>query len=245
MSALSVFRPARFTQLLTSDAQNISRDPTLLFAILMAFAPAIGIAIWRIQINAAAFDAFGLADFTRYIMPMIISLPAFLIGWVTGFLLLEDRDDGPLLALDITPIGKGGFFIYRTSITAIVTIIITLLAMSLLMPETGWMMRMLIAILIAIEAVCAAFILPAIARNKVEGLAVTKLTNIAAIIPLLAIIPSPWRYLGGIIPTYWIGEIFQVSNTQYLPMPAIIVLAGLSHIIVGIALYRIATNRIG
>ncbi len=36
-----------------------------------------------------------------------------LIGWVTGFLLLEDRDDGPLLAVDVTPIGKCGFLAYR------------------------------------------------------------------------------------------------------------------------------------
>lgn len=245
MSTFSVFRPARFRQLLTSDARNICRDPTLMFAILMAFAPAIGVAIWRTQINDAAFDAFGVAGFTRYILPMIISLPAFLIGWVTGFLLLEDRDDGPLLALDITPIGKAGFFAYRVAITALITAIITLLAMYLLLPEAGWIMAGFVAILIAIEAVCAAFILPAVARNKVEGLAVTKLTNIAAIVPLLAIIPSPWRYLGGVIPTYWIGELFQISNTQYLPMPVIVILAALLHMVFGVALFRIATNRIG
>ena len=44
------------------------------------------------------------------------------------------------------------------------------------------------------EAVIAAALLPALARNKVEGLALTKLTNIMAVVPLLALLPSPWRF---------------------------------------------------
>jgi hypothetical protein len=32
--------------------------------------------------------------------------------------MLEDRDDGALLALDVTPPGKAGFLAYRVTVTA-------------------------------------------------------------------------------------------------------------------------------
>lgn len=245
MSAFSVFRPSRFANLLASDAKNISRDPTLMFAILLAAIPAICFSIWRIQIDNAALSAFGLANFTSYAVLLIITLPAFLVGWVTGFLLLEDRDDGPLLALDITPIGKGGFFTYRVTITALITASITLLACWLLLPEIGLARALFVTVLIAIESVCVAFLLPAIARNKVEGLAVTKLLNLATIAPLIALISSPWRFLAGVVPTYWIGEILPLQAPQFLPNAATYALALISHLAFALFSYWLATRRVG
>ena len=54
----------------------------------------------------------------RYLAPIVFVLPALLIAWVTGFLMLEDRDDRALLALDVTPPGKAGFLAYRVTVTA-------------------------------------------------------------------------------------------------------------------------------
>ena len=58
-----------------------------------------------------------------------------LIGWVTGFLLLEDRDEGTLLALDVTPVGKSGFLLYRVGVTATLAVALTLYAWPLVIPE--------------------------------------------------------------------------------------------------------------
>ncbi len=66
----------------------------------------------------------------------------------------------------------------------------------LIVPDLSLWLQVLIAILVAAEAVISATILPAFARNKVEGLALTKLINIAAITVLLAAIPSPLALCG-------------------------------------------------
>jgi len=245
MSILSVFAPTRLMRLAVSDAMNISRDPTLMFAILLSVVPSLGVTIWRNEINALGVSAFAVPEIVDYALPVILVLPAFLIGWVTGFLLLEDRDDGPLLALDVTPIGKSGFMVYRAFMTALVTAFVTMFAMTLLLPESTWLLRLLFAVLIAVEAVCAAFILPVVARNKVEGLAVTKLTNIASIIPLIAIFPSPWRYLAAIFPTYWIGEALQLSATPFLSLPLVWALAIFSHFAFAIILFALIDRRKG
>lgn len=241
----SVFAPRRFARLISSDAVNISRDPTLLFATVLSVVPTILAAWLWTTANVAVQTQFGLAGFMGYMLPFIFCLPPFLVGWVTGFLFLEDRDDGPLMALDVTPVGKKGFFAYRVSVTAVLAAAITVIAWVLLIPDSGPGLAILLAVLIALEAVAAALILPAIARNKVEGLALTKVTNLFAVAPLIAIIPSPWRYLAAPIPTYWVGELLGVSGVDYLPYWLVAAIALVTHAAAAWGAYRLAISRVG
>lgn len=245
MSLTLVFKPARIRSLLVADAKNIVRDPTLAFALILSVAPAIAISIWRTEIDAAAFTAFELNDAIHLALPFLLSLPAFLIGWVIGFLLLEDRDEHTLLALDITPVGKGGYMLYRVALAMVLTAVVTIIGIVLLAPQTTWLMVLILSAVVAIEGACASFILPAVARNKVEGLAVTKLTNLFAVASMLTLIPSPWRYLGGFIPTFWFGEALQISSHQYLPLPLILGIAFATHLGAAWLLYKLVLKRVG
>lgn len=242
----SVFTPGRFLTLFGSDSRNVSRDPTLLFALLFSLVPALLVYFGREPIDAAARDAFGIDSIMFYAMPLIICLPATLLGWVSGFLFLEDRDDGPLLALEVTPVGKQGFVAYRTGVTMTLAFVLTFVACQFILPDYSPAMHLLFAVLVALEAISLAIILPAIARNKVEGLALVKLTNMAAILPLAAIIPSPLRYIGGIIPTYWLGELLGLAGTPTgLPLALIVAIALATHIGWVVLLYRMLANRVG
>lgn len=118
MSALAIFVPRRFIRLMVSDAKNIARDPMLMAVCGLSIGPAAGFWFGRVAMDDAALGAFGVAQFSSYLVPVVLVLPALLIGWVTGFLMLEDRDDGALLALDVTPPGKAGFLAYRVTVTA-------------------------------------------------------------------------------------------------------------------------------
>ncbi len=241
----SFLKPARLAHMFGADRRNVSRDPILLFAVVLSIVPNVIVILWHDQINQAVLDNFGLANVIAYAMPMILCLPAFLIGWVTGFLFLDDRDDGTLLSVDVTPVGKQGFIAYRAGATIAITFFITLVTAEFLLSDQPPALRALIAVLVGIEAVAAAFVLPALARNKVEGLALTKLTNIAAIVPLAAIIPSPFRYVAGVIPTFWIGEMLGVSGEAYLPMPLIVTLAIATHVGAAVLFYRLIAKRMG
>lgn len=235
--------PARFGRLLLSDTKNISRDPTLVCALCLAIVPALALAYWRTDLDQAIFDGFGLPNVSLYVATIVLTLPAFLSGWVTGFLLLEDRDDGPLLALDITPMGKPGFFSYRAAITALFTAIITGISCALIAPHLSLIAAIGVVVMMAIASVAAAFILPALARNKVEGLAVTKLINFFTIAPLLAAIPSPWRYVGGIVPTYWIGELMGLAGKATAPISVAIALGVATHLAALAATYWLVSKR--
>jgi hypothetical protein len=77
------------------------------------------------------------------------------------------------------------------------------------MPQIATWTGLLMVGWVAAEAILATAVLPAMARNKVEGVALTKLTNLAAFVPLIAFLPSSWRFLAGPVPTYWIGEMLR------------------------------------
>jgi fluoroquinolone transport system permease protein len=218
MSALGLFAPRRLWRLVAGDAMNIARDPMLLFATAMSLTPALALSLTRDPLDAAALSTFGIADFSRYVVPFALLIPAILIGWVTGFLLLEDRDEGTLLALDITPVGKSGFLIYRVSITALLAVALTLYAWPLILPGASPILAAALSVLVGANAIAFTVALPAIARNKVEGLALTKLTNLFAVVPLLAAIPSPWRFLAAPIPSYWVGELLNLTDVAALPL---------------------------
>lgn len=245
MSALSVFAPRRLTRLFAADALNVGRDPTLIFATLLSIVPAIAFHFGRAPIDSAALTAFGVDGFSRYLAPIALCLPAFLIGWVSGFLFLEDRDEGTLAAVDVTPPGKGGFVAYRVGVTALLAAAVTLLGVRLVLPDVGAGATALLVLLVALQATGAAFVLPALARNKVEGLAVTKLTNMLSIAPLLAAIDSPLRYVGGVLPTFWIGELLGLSGERALSFGIAAAIALAVHLLFAAALFAMMLKRAG
>ena len=243
MMPRSLFAPRRFGRLVASDAMNVSRDPMLIFACFLSILPAIALSIGSTAIDGAGAAA-KIASLHSYFVPVALVLPAFLIGWVSGFLLLEDRDDGPLLAVEVTPVGRSGFLAYRLTISAVITALITALGIALLLPDASVWLMLVLLLVIPIDTVLASVVLLAFARNKVEGLAVTKLTNILAFAPLLANIPSPWRYLAGVFPTYWIGELV-APEPSALPYWSIAAALAATHAFALALLLRSLSDRVG
>lgn len=236
----SIFAPRRIASLLAADAMNVSRDPMLIFACVLSLLPSTGLWLARDAIDLAGRGA-GIAELSAYFVPLALLLAPFLIGWVTGFLLIEDRDDGPLLALDVTPVGKEGFLAYRLTVSVILAAAISLVALQLLLPSAPlWLKLVILVVLPANTAVSAVAIL-ALARNKVEGLAITKIVNLATIAPFAAIIPSPLRLVAGVVPTYWLGELLGLSG-EAAPLPllsaALLLVTHAIAVIIGWHLFR-------
>lgn len=245
MSARGLLAPHRLWRLVSGDAINIARDPMLLFATALSFAPALALYLGEASMNAAADAALGIDSLSRYVLPVALLVPASLLGWVTGFLLLEDRDEGTLLALDVTTVGKSGFLAYRIAVTAALAVVITLYAWPLVMRDKPPELVLSIAALVAMNAIAFAVLLPAIARNKVEGLALTKLTNLLVLAPLLAAIPSPLRYAGGIIPSYWVGELLALTEVAPLTLWIALPIALAVNLAAVVALFRLFARRTG
>ncbi|NOZ32136.1 MAG: ABC transporter permease [Alphaproteobacteria bacterium] len=244
MNPFTVFRPKRFAALFAADTSNVGRDPVMVAVLVFAIAQTVAFVLWRADIDRLVFDWTGLADVTGFVAAMVLVMPALLIGWVGGFLLLEDRDDGTLLAVQVTPIGKTGYVGYRLMLGFMVSAAFTLVAAPFVLgPDFGWAFVAFMALLIGLQSTVTALVLVALASNRVEGLAITKLLNMAALFPLLAIIPGPWRLVFGLIPQFWIGELLEFSAQPVLPAAMIWILALAIHLGVAGALFHLTGLR--
>jgi len=217
---MSVLSPKTMATLLHADALNVSRDPMLMLGVVMSLLPVPLLIAFGPLADAAALDAFGFSGMARMLGAMAVLMAGSMLGWVTGFLLLEDRDDAVLMALETTPVGRTGFLSYRLTVTALLTFIISTGIGLVVLPTLPWVTTALMAAIAAGHAVLTALFLLALAGNKVEGLALTKLINIALLAPLAVLIAPPWRYIAGLVPAFWIGEMTQVAPAPLSPLLA-------------------------
>lgn len=228
---------------MAGDWINVRRDPTMIFAFVFAAFP--GALLWWFQTDIRQIgDQF--LEWKRLdtaLVPFALCLPPVLIGWVIGFLFLEERDDGPLEAISVTPVGRNGILRYRLGVAWFSTAVLTFINCVLLLGEISTFLQITLSIFVGAEAAIIAVFLPMIAKNKVEGLAMTKVFNVAAIIPLIALLPTPFKLFAGVIPTFWIGEIIY-DNTRVLPLSMTLVLAGAVHAAVLVFALRRCDKRV-
>ena len=195
------------------DLRNIRRDAMLRWMILMPFLfAAIGrfLIPWARDSILAQFD-FDLAPYYILFMSfgLIESSPA-MFGMVIGFLLLDERDDQTIKALQVTPLTLNNYLGYRLLIPMLIGIVLTLVAYPLagLVPMTTGKV-LLTAVLAAPLAPLYALFLVMIAKNKVQGFALMKASGTLMLIPLIAyFIHGPWQYALGFMPTFWPAKLY-------------------------------------
>ncbi len=222
-----------------NDLRNVLRDSMLLAFVL---APLFGVTVLRLIVPVATsyLDRLYSFDLTAY-YPLLLSL--FLLGLpmgfggLVGFMVLDERDDGTLTALRVTPISWSGYASYRISVAVLLSFAYTLGCVSLtgLMPVALLPNLVPAALLTGLFSPVIALLLVTLANNKVEGLALSKAFGIFILGPLVAYFTGPgWQLLFGILPTYWPSKALWVASEGGSFWPYI--LAGLAYHLLLLAL---------
>ncbi|MBE2197292.1 MAG: hypothetical protein IAE79_01700 [Anaerolinea sp.] len=194
------------------DGRNTRRDPMLRWMLLAPLFLALifrFVLPWAVQIAEANV---GL-DLRPY-LPMLYAYLALLIpvlyGAVVGFLLLDERDDRTLLALQVTPLPLAGYATYRIGVPILLSLLLTPLTFWVVgVPGLSWWGMWVTAVAAAPLAPIYMLLLAAFAANKVQGFALMKGLGIFLVVPLAAwFVPMPWQLLLGLLPTYWPVKVF-------------------------------------
>lgn len=190
------------------DARNIRRDDLLRWIIFAPVAMALLIRFLFpiVLVRVGEILQFDLMPYYEPVTSfMIILLTPYLAGLVIGFLLLDQRDDGTLTALQVTPLSLNGYLLYRLTMPMLLSMVMTLVAAPLSgVVNIGFGRLVLTAVCAAPFAPIFALLLASLAQNKVQGFAITKVAGIILVPPLLAyFITAPWTMILGIFPTYW------------------------------------------
>lgn len=192
--------------LVVADARVLWRDPLLIWmtAVPIAMALLIRVVVRGVEemLTGAAFD---LEPYHPVIMGGYLMSAPGMIGFVIGFLLLDERDAGTLKALRVTPLSMRDYLAYRVTGPLVVGTVATVIGYPLVgLSPIGLGPLVAIAVVASLAAPLLALVLGTAAPNKVTGFAVVKVLNSLNLLPIAAFfVPEPLQYAAGIVPTYW------------------------------------------
>ncbi len=147
--------------------------------------------------------------------PLIISLffiymASTLLGIITGYLLLDDKDEGTIQAIAVSPLAPTRYLANRLTIPLILGIVLTIIGIYLtnLLPIPFFPLLALMLVCSLLGPIWALFI-GAFAKDKVQGFALMKMTGVFGFISLLSyFVEGNIQLLFGIIPLYWSFKAF-------------------------------------
>jgi fluoroquinolone transport system permease protein len=206
------------------DARGIQRDPLLRWLVVYPVFLALVIR-WGVPALAARLEGrydFDLSGYYVLLMSFLVELLPILTGMVVGFLLLDQKDDGTLTALRVTPLTLGGYLAYRITMPMLVSVPMTLAVFPIAgLVRVGAGPLLLMALGSAPLAPIFALFLASFAGNKVEGFALGKASGVLFIPPVLAyFVDPPWQWAFGLMPTYWPVKAFWVQQAGGNGYPA-------------------------
>jgi fluoroquinolone transport system permease protein len=189
------------------DLRNVRREPMLAVSVVLP----LGVALllrWGVPALSAWLGArhgFDLAPYLPIFASGYLMVGPTFVGFIAGFLLLDERDDGVLRAMQVTPVSLRSLLAYRLGVPVALAVAVTLAGWALLdlvvLPPGALLATVALA---AFNAPMLALFLGAFAENKVSGFAMMKLYGAATDLPLAAwFAPEPAQWLAGLFPTYW------------------------------------------
>jgi fluoroquinolone transport system permease protein len=190
-----------------ADVRNVVRDPMLLWA--LALPPAVALLLQRgvpaLAEWLAVRFAFDLVPFYPLIAGSYLLIAPAIVGFIGGFLLLDERDDRVLDALRVLPVSMRTLLTYRLGVPLALGTFVTIAGYPIIgltaLPPT---ILGAAAVLAAGTGPILALFLSAFADNKVSGFALAKVLSAVSNLALVAwFVPMPWQIAAGVVPSYW------------------------------------------
>lgn len=222
------------TVFVKNDLKNISRDALLLFVLTVPWLIPVffRLAIPPLTMWLEKSYGFNLQPYYPLLLSFAVLLQVPLIfGIVFGFLLLDEKDDGILAAIQVTPLSMDGYLKHRLFLTFLLSVFYVIV----MLMATGLVYPVLIAnlfpiiLLAGLLGIGGALFIAVLANNKVEGLALMKAMGMLLLGPLAAFfIEGRWQLLLGFVPSYWLAKAYGLVSAGENAL--LYILAGLAYL---------------
>jgi fluoroquinolone transport system permease protein len=145
---------------------------------------------------------------------MLAVLTPLMFCFVSAMVILGEIDDKISGYLAVTPLGKNGYLISRLGIPMVLSIVVTSIVLMIFsLTELSIFMIISVSITVSLIGLLVSLMVVTLSNNKVEGLAVTKLSGIMMIgIPVPFFIDQNIQYICSLLPTYWLAKYAMNGN---------------------------------
>ncbi len=186
-----------------SDIKSTRRDPTLL---MMLFSPVLIILLLRYGLPALTPFIPALPEYHLAVTVFMGLLGAILPGIVVAFLLLDEKEAGLFTAIRVTPVSISGMLASRMMSLIVLSFISSVAILSMAGLYTfSWIRMLQLALLSGGNVPVFIMLIAFFAHNKIEGMAMLKVTMLVVMIPVLMLfINDKWIYLFSFFPSFWV-----------------------------------------
>lgn len=202
---------------LKNDLRQIMRDP-IMFA--MAVAPLMMIILFKLMIvllipflqNRFGFD---LSPYLEYVLVFVVMMGGALLGIVTGFMMIDERDGNISELMSVTPLGREGYLFNRLLFAAVSTFIYSILGYYILSVFELPVIAILFAALLSSSySIIIGLLIFAFADDKVKGLTFAKAINALSLFAFTDLLSLKWlTALSWLFPPYWITQVVRFPQS--------------------------------
>lgn len=182
------------------------------------------------------YFSFSLKPWYPLADAMLIALTPMFLGMASAFIILEERDEGTGLYYEITPVQGYSYLLARIGLPMIWAFLCSVTTTLIFgISNISFSHIISASIISTFTGISITMMTVSFAGNRVEGLVISKLSGLS-FLGLLAVwfAPVPYKYLGAILPSFWVGELILNGSR------GIVLMAGLLTCLFWIYLF---TNR--
>ena len=136
------------------------------------------------------------------------SLSPAMFCFIAAMVMLEEHDDHIDRALFVTGLGRKGYFISRIIIPALLALAVTVVLFPVFsISKLSILFMALLAISGTVQGIIVAQLVVGISSNKLEGMAVTKLSSLMMLGAFVRyFVPAPLNLCVSFLPSFWMGK---------------------------------------
>ncbi|MDF2566925.1 MAG: hypothetical protein K0R90_381 [Oscillospiraceae bacterium] len=155
-----------------------------------------------------------LSDYYLLFDLFLSMITSYMFCFASSMVMLTEYDETMISYLAVTPVGKKGYILSRMILPAAISFIVSIILMRLFSLTDWSLIRiLLICFLTCLLSVAVSLLLFAYSHNKVEGMAMAKLSGLLMLgLPVPFFLGSNLQYLFLFLPSFWIGK-FSRENT--------------------------------
>ncbi|MDE3722624.1 hypothetical protein PWG71_14640 [Nocardiopsis sp. N85] len=203
-------RVPAIARLARADLFGTGRDPLLLLLLCGPVLLALTLRVLFAPVAGFLLDSFGFdlrAHAPAVLAALVLLHVPMMFGVVQGLRAVEERDDGTLLVLRVSPVSVSAYLAYRMGLAGLASLVGLLVALPLSGPGLGGGAPVPAAAVLvaALQAPLLVALMIAFTGNKVEALVAVKVIGAFLVLcPVLAwSLPSPWNLLLVVLPPVW------------------------------------------
>lgn len=135
-----------------------------------------------------------------------------------AFVILDEIDDGISRYYAVTPVGKTGYLMSRLGISAVIAFTVSIAVLSIFrLSNLSLTAIIMISLAASILGIIQALLVISLSSNKVEGMAVSKLSGLFFLgLPVPFFLTGNMQYMMFILPSFWIAKYAVEDKTYYI-----------------------------